>query len=128
MSHGRCRGGTGVARLGCAHIPRRTVPQDPWRTLAEASVTVAIPLKRLFCDLGRTWGGGEEGASGLSIGGARVDRAPPPPKKRAQLTGPQNPTETDPQASEVTQTQNSAKNEKFWNQRVEGDQKSHQLP
>ena len=39
--------------------PCRTVPQDPWRTLAEASVTVAVPLKRLFCDLGR--GGGEGG-------------------------------------------------------------------
>ena len=34
-----------------------------------------------------------------------------PPPKGAQLTGPQNPTETDPRASEVTQTQKSAKNE-----------------
>ena len=31
------------------------------------------------------------------------------PKKKAQLTAPQNPTETDHRATEVTQTQNSAK-------------------
>ena len=44
-----------------------------------------------------------------------VDRAPwldpPLPPERAQLTGPLNPTETDFRASQVTQTQISAKNE-----------------
>ena len=47
---------------------------------------------------------------GLQLkGGVRqspLARRPPP-----QLTGPQNPTETDPRASEVTQTRKSAKNE-----------------
>ena len=66
----------------------------------------------------------------------RVDRAPwlapPPPPPKAQLTGPQNPTDTDPRAPEVARTRNWAKKKKkengiFWNQRVEGVQKSHHL-
>ena len=51
--------------------------------------------------------------NGLSIeGGGGVNRAPwlDPPPEGAQRD-PQNPTETDPRASEVTQTQKSAKNE-----------------
>ena len=72
------------------------------------------------------------GATGLSIGGrgGGVDRAPwlePPPPQKGSIDGtPQNPTETDPQALEVPQTQKSAKKWKwdFWNQRVEGSEKS----
>ena len=57
------------------------------------------------------------GEAGFSFpGGGGVDRAlrpdPPPPTKRAQLTGPPKPTETDPWASEVTQTQKSEKKKK----------------
>ena len=55
-----------------------------------------------------------QGWAGLQLGAGGVDTAPwlePPPKKKGLIDGPQNPTETDPQASEVTQTQNSAKNE-----------------
>ena len=52
---------------------------------------------------------------GLQLRGGGVDRAPwldpPLPQKRAQLTGPPNPTETERRASEVTQTHKSAKNE-----------------
>ena len=49
-----------------------------------------------------------EGVGGLSSpgggGGGRYSplAGPPAPPKRAQLMGPQNPTETDPRASEVT--------------------------
>ena len=53
------------------------------------------------------------GATRLSNeGGGRYSplaRSPPPPK-RVQLTGAPNPTETDPQALEVTRTGKSAKN------------------
>ena len=57
-----------------------------------------------------------QGQPGVQFGcGRGSDRAlwlnPPPPPKRGQLTDPQNPTETDPRASEVTQTQKTAKNE-----------------
>ena len=64
-------------------------------------------------------------------GGQGVDRAlrpdPAPPQKGQD---PQNPTESDPRAPEVTPTQKSEKKTKmgFWNQRVEGVQKSHHLP
>ena len=46
-------------------------------------------------------------------GGGGVDRAlwPDPPPKGLNWRDPQNPTETDPQASEVTQTQKSGKKE-----------------
>ena len=52
-------------------------------------------------------------AGGLSIGGGGVDRAPwlDPPQRGLNWRDPQNPTDTDPRASEVTQTQKLAKNE-----------------
>ena len=53
------------------------------------------------------------GWAGFRLRAEGVDTAlwldPPPKKERAQLTGPQIPTEPDPRAPEVTWTQNSAK-------------------
>ena len=66
---------------------------------------------------------------GLSTSGRRVDTAlwldPPPPPKGSIDAPPQNLTETDPRAPEVTWTENSAKKKWKWdfcNQRVEGVQ------
>ena len=54
-------------------------------------------------------------ATGLSLPGGGGRYSPlartPLPKKKGSIDGPQNPTETDPRAPEVTQTRNSAKNE-----------------
>ena len=44
-------------------------------------------------------------------GGTSMQPSGQPPPKKALLTAPQSPTETDPWAPEVTQTQISAKNE-----------------
>ena len=54
----------------------------------------------------------EQGQAGFQLEGVGVDKTPwlDPPSKGAQLTGPQNPTKTDPQAPEVTRAQISAKN------------------
>ena len=68
-------------------------------------------------------------------GGARgrdnpLARLTPSPNK-GSIDGPlQIPTETDPQAQEMSRTQNSTKKKKlgFWNQRVEGVQKNDHLP
>ena len=55
------------------------------------------------------------GWADFRLWGGRVDTAlcldPLPTKKKAQVTGLPNPTETDPWAPEVTRNQNSAKNE-----------------
>ena len=56
-------------------------------------------------------GGGGGGASNWRGGGGRGSPLAGLPQKKAQLTAPQNPTETDPRAPEVTQTQKLAKNE-----------------
>ena len=57
-----------------------------------------------------------QGQAGFQLEGG-VDTAPwrdpPPPKKGAQLTGPPNPTKTDPRAPELTQTQKTAKKWKW---------------
>ena len=63
---------------------------------------VSVPLPR------QTWShwGGRAFNLGGWVGG--VDTAlwlDPPPPKKAQLTGPRNPTETEPRAPEVTRTQ-----------------------
>ena len=70
-------------------------------------------------------GDGPFGVGGISTprGERRVDTALWAPK-RAQLTGPQNPTETDPRQRSLGKKQKWD----FGNQRVEGAQKSHHLP
>ena len=58
------------------------------------------------------------GGRAFNSGGGGVHRAswldppPPPSQERAQLTAPQNPTETDPWAPEVTGTEHFAKSER----------------
>ena len=59
-------------------------------------------------DLRLGWAGVQLGREGGSIEPTGSTPAPP---KRGQLTGPQNPTETDPRAREVAGTRKSAKNE-----------------
>ena len=61
----------------------------------------------------REWGRASNFAGGGSI---QPLAGPPPPKRGSMDAPPQNPTETDPQAPEVTRTRNSAKKMKmgFW--------------
>ena len=107
--------------LICATVPVLSPSEDPnpsWK---------AVPLHYAMQR-------GPEGVGGLSFpgggGGTALWLGPLLLQKGLNRRPPQNPTETDPQAPEVIRIPNSAKNENwdFWNQYVEGVQKSHHLP
>ena len=84
--------------------PKESAGRVTWRAGAELA---GVGTK--WAPICHGWAGLQLLGVGGSVGSGWT--APPPPPKRADLTGPQNPTETDSWAPEVTRTQNFAKDE-----------------